>query len=201
MVRHWLAVDGAARWGWGYLRCVRMCDVPCARRDAPCAVLTMYDHVLRDYSDSQFFFASRRGKKGFESSRDKNEIARAVVGRGGEKSLLCDPGSELRLGGREKKKGEDNNGMKKKTKKKNVIMQCTICDIRREVYDARCAMYNTRCRVTPRVTPSATNAKSNAKCNCKNYANCNTEGKPNVIKTSTGTKTKGDNAKGRKRQE
>ena len=30
------------------------------------------------------------------------------MGRGGEKSLLCDPGSELRLGGREKKKGEDN---------------------------------------------------------------------------------------------
>ena len=25
-----------------------------------------------------------------------------------KKSLLCDPGSELRLGGREKKKGEDN---------------------------------------------------------------------------------------------
>ena len=26
----------------------------------------------------------------------------------GGKSLLCDPGSELQLGGREKKKGEDN---------------------------------------------------------------------------------------------
>ena len=38
-------------------------------------------------------------------SRNKCK-ARAVVGRG-EKSLLCDPGSELRLGGREKK-GEDN---------------------------------------------------------------------------------------------
>ena len=29
-------------------------------------------------------------------------------GNGGEKSLPCDPGSELRLGGIEKKKGEDN---------------------------------------------------------------------------------------------
>ena len=27
---------------------------------------------------------------------------------GGEKSLLCDPGSELRLGGREEMKGEGN---------------------------------------------------------------------------------------------
>ena len=40
------------------------------------------------------------------------------MGRGGEKSLLCDPGSELRLGGREKKKGEDNKRDDKK--KKNV---------------------------------------------------------------------------------
>ena len=29
-------------------------------------------------------------------------------GEGGEKSLLCDTGSELRLGGREKKKGDNN---------------------------------------------------------------------------------------------
>ena len=36
---------------------------------------------------------------------------------GGENSLLCDPGSELRLGGREKKKGEDNKWDGKKKKK------------------------------------------------------------------------------------
>ena len=36
----------------------------------------------------------------------------------GEKSLLCDPGSELRLHRREKKKGEDKkNEMEKKRKK------------------------------------------------------------------------------------
>ena len=41
-----------------------------------------------------------------KSSRDKN--ARHEPYRvGGKKSLLCDPGSELRIGGREEKKGED----------------------------------------------------------------------------------------------
>ena len=30
------------------------------------------------------------------------------MGREGGESLLCDPGSKLRLGGRRKKKGEDN---------------------------------------------------------------------------------------------
>ena len=40
-----------------------------------------------------------------------------MVGRE-EKSLLCDPGSELRLGGREKKKGEDINVTRKRKKKK-----------------------------------------------------------------------------------
>jgi len=33
---------------------------------------------------------------------------RSGDGGQGEKSLLCGPGSELRLGGREKQKGEDN---------------------------------------------------------------------------------------------
>ena len=32
-------------------------------------------------------------------------------GEGGEKSLLCDPGSELRLGGREKGRAKIINGM------------------------------------------------------------------------------------------
>ena len=39
--------------------------------------------------------------------------ARTVVGRG-EKSLLCDPGSELRLGGGEKRRAKTINGMEKK---------------------------------------------------------------------------------------
>ena len=37
------------------------------------------------------------------------------MGRG-KKSLLCDPGSELRLGGRENRRAKIINGMKKKTK-------------------------------------------------------------------------------------
>ena len=36
----------------------------------------------------------------------------------GEESLLCDPGYELRLGGREKKKGEDNKWDEKTKNKK-----------------------------------------------------------------------------------
>ena len=64
------------------------------------------------------FDASRRGKKELKSFRDKKCKARTVVGR---KSLLCDPGSELRLGGRENRKGEDNTWDGKKKKKKAVI--------------------------------------------------------------------------------
>ena len=41
------------------------------------------------------------------------------MGRG-EKSLLCGPGSELRLGGREKRRARIINGMKKEEKKKCV---------------------------------------------------------------------------------
>ena len=36
----------------------------------------------------------------------------------GEKSLLCDPGSELRLGGREKKEGQDSKWDGKNEEKK-----------------------------------------------------------------------------------
>ena len=32
-------------------------------------------------------------------------VVSTAVGRGGKKSLLCDPGSEVRLGGIEKKEG------------------------------------------------------------------------------------------------
>ena len=38
------------------------------------------------------------------------------MGRG-EKSLLCDPGSELRLGGRDNRRAKIINGMKKKKEK------------------------------------------------------------------------------------
>ena len=49
--------------------------------------------------------------------------ARTVVGRGGEKRLLCDPRSESRLGGREQKKGHDHkwdewDGKQKEKEKK-----------------------------------------------------------------------------------
>ena len=53
------------------------------------------------------FDASRRRKKELKSSRDKN-ARHEPQWVGGEKSLLCDPGSELRLGGREQR-GRDNN--------------------------------------------------------------------------------------------
>ena len=43
------------------------------------------------------------------------------MGRG-EESLLCDPGSELRLQKREEgKKGEGNNGVETKAKKSNTV--------------------------------------------------------------------------------
>ena len=42
----------------------------------------------------------------------------------GEKSLQCDPGSELRLGGGEKKKGEDNIRDGKKEGKERAIGAC-----------------------------------------------------------------------------
>ena len=53
------------------------------------------------------FDASRRGKKELKCSRDKNARHEPAVGRG-ERSLLCDPGSELLLGGRRNKKGENS---------------------------------------------------------------------------------------------
>ena len=44
------------------------------------------------------FDASRRGKEKLTSFRDKKTKARAM-GRMGEEGPLCDPGSELLLGG------------------------------------------------------------------------------------------------------
>ena len=54
--------------------------------------------------------ASRGGKKGLKSCRDKNASkARTVVGRAEEPSLLRNPGSDLRLlGAREKRRGDDS---------------------------------------------------------------------------------------------
>ena len=74
------------------------------------AVGSQVTHV-RTSSTSQhdeypmLFDASRRRKKGLKSSRNKHEHvkARAVVGRG-EKSLLSDPESQLRLGRSKQKK-------------------------------------------------------------------------------------------------
>ena len=54
----------------------------------------------------------------------------------GEKSLLCDPGSELRLGGRENRKAQDDkwDGEKKKKKKggnffliPGSLEKCMVC--------------------------------------------------------------------------
>ena len=54
------------------------------------------------------------------SSRHKNEGARTVVGRG-KKSLLSDPGAELRPGKEKAKKWEANRwDEQKEQKKKNV---------------------------------------------------------------------------------
>ena len=60
--------------------------------------------------------ASRRGKKGLNFYRDKNK-ARTVVGRG-EERLLCDPGSELLLGRRDKRRAKIVNGKSKKQKQR-----------------------------------------------------------------------------------
>ena len=53
---------------------------------------------------------SRREKKELKSSRDKNARHEPYWG-GGEKSLLCDPGLELLLGGRENRRANIINGM------------------------------------------------------------------------------------------
>ena len=54
--------------------------------------------------------------------------AQTVVGRG-EKSLLCDPGSELRLGGRGNKKGKDNDwdGRKNNYDRDPVMAHIGLC--------------------------------------------------------------------------
>ena len=48
-----------------------------------------------------------------KSSRDKN-ARHEPKWVGGEKSLLCDPGSELRLGGRENRRARTVSGMGEK---------------------------------------------------------------------------------------
>ena len=52
--------------------------------------------------DHKFDASRRRGKKGLEFSRDKNEGAYPTVAERGKKSLLGDPGSELHVGRRRK---------------------------------------------------------------------------------------------------
>ena len=58
--------------------------------------------------------ASRRENNGLKSFRDTKWKAKTVVGRG-DVSLLCDPGSELQLGGR----GETKDGEHKQEGKNN----------------------------------------------------------------------------------
>ena len=49
-------------------------------------------------------------------------------GRGGEKSLLCDPGSKLRLGGSENRRAKIINGMEKEKDKKKGCDDSDMCD-------------------------------------------------------------------------
>ena len=82
------------------------------------------------------FDASRRVKKELKSSRYKN-ARHEPYWVGGEKSLLCDPGSELRLGGKENSRAKIINGCgkikKKKEEKKehdtnNCCYYCLVAD-------------------------------------------------------------------------
>ena len=53
------------------------------------------------------------GRKSWNLLAIKTQGTNPVVRRGGEKSLLRDPGSELRLGGRENRRAKIINGMEK----------------------------------------------------------------------------------------
>ena len=68
-------------------------------------------------------------------SRDKKCKARTEW-VGGEKSLLCAPGSELRLliGGRENRRAKIINGMEKKKTQKNIICKASTTFTVRYVY-------------------------------------------------------------------
>ena len=55
------------------------------------------------------FDASRRGKKELKASRDKN-ASYEPQWVGAKKRLLCDPGPELRLGGRDNRRAKIING-------------------------------------------------------------------------------------------
>lgn len=81
------------------------------------------DNVVGDINRlREHFDATRRGKKGLLSSRDKKKCkARTLVGRG-DKSLLCDPGSYYCRMEREKK-AKIVHGVEKKKWKKNVRTQ------------------------------------------------------------------------------
>ena len=65
--------------------------------------------LVSPFSATIRFDASRRGKKGFKSSAEKNE--RHQPWWGGGKGLPCDARSELRLGGRENRRAKIINGM------------------------------------------------------------------------------------------
>ena len=73
-------------------------------------------------------FVKRKVEGGYH--RTTQMKARTVVGRG-EKSLLCDPGSEVRLGRAEEKETvcceDDRHGIKKKEETKNsTLKNCRV---------------------------------------------------------------------------
>ena len=77
------------------------------------------------------FDASRRGKKVLNPSRDKNARHVCTVAGREKKSLLCDPGSELRLGGSwtrmaKIRNGTSNKKKRRKTKRRKIILRTPV---------------------------------------------------------------------------
>ena len=77
------------------------------------------------------FDASRRGKKVLNPSRDKNARHVCTVAGREKKSLLCDPGSGLRLGGSWTRmakiiNGTRNKKKRRKTKRRKIILRTPV---------------------------------------------------------------------------
>ena len=66
------------------------------------------------------------GMNVLKSSRDKSARCERTVAVKGEKSLLCDPVSELRLGGRQKRRAKTTNGMEKKRTRLAPKLLCEV---------------------------------------------------------------------------
>ena len=73
-----------------------------------------------------------------KSCRDKKRKARTVVGRGAEEpapAVVRDPGSEVRLGGRENRRSKIINGMQKNIIEKIYIFnRCCTSSVRVRMY-------------------------------------------------------------------